>query len=107
MTFMKIAGKPIDELTRCEHYHTPLDIIAILFPCCNEYYPCYECHEETANHLATRWPKDKRDTKAILCGNCKQELTIYEYFQSNHHCPNCKADFNPKCANHYTLYFDM
>lgn len=42
----KIYGATIDNETRCTHYHTPLDIIAIKFKCCDKYYPCYKCHNE-------------------------------------------------------------
>ena len=53
-----------------------LDIIAIRFKCCDKYYPCYQCHEETADHPAQMWNKDEWDTMAILCGVCKTEMTI-------------------------------
>jgi uncharacterized CHY-type Zn-finger protein len=104
---MKVAGKIIDSFTRCEHYHSELDIIAIKFPCCNTYYPCFDCHRETAGHDAVQWKKNEFDAKAVLCGNCKQELTVNEYVQSDNQCPFCKASFNPGCANHYELYFDI
>lgn len=101
-----IKGKCLDAETRCVHYHSLLDIIAIKFKCCGEYYPCFECHEESAGHPATRWPKTEWDTKAILCGHCKNELTISEYFNSGNVCPICKSQFNPGCAKHYDLYFE-
>jgi uncharacterized CHY-type Zn-finger protein len=100
-----VKGKMIDDETRCEHYHSEKDIIAIKFKCCDTYYPCFECHQETTNHQAQTWKKDEFETKAILCGNCKMELTIETYLQCNHQCPNCKAAFNSKCSNHYHLYF--
>src|SRR4029079_15193672 len=93
-----VKGKIVDEYTRCVHYHSPLDIIAIKFKCCNEYYPCYHCHEEEAGHLVQTWAKNEHDTKAILCGICKHELTIDEYFQGNNECPFCHNKFNPKCS---------
>lgn len=101
-----VKGKIIDNETRCEHYHSRLDVIAIKFKCCNEYYPCYQCHEETTNHEVEIWRKEEWNTKAILCGVCKEELTINEYFHSNNHCPYCKAAFNPDCKRHYHLYFE-
>lgn len=104
---IEIKGKPVDDETRCEHYHSPLDIIAIKFKCCNTYYPCYFCHEETAGHTAQRWQADELDINAILCGVCKHELTISQYLHSGYHCPNCNAAFNPKCSNHNHLYFDF
>ena len=42
-----VAGNVIDSETRCAHYHTELDIIAIKFYCCDTYFPCYQCHEES------------------------------------------------------------
>ena len=104
---MKIFGKPMDDQTRCVHYNTVNDIIAIKFKCCEQYYPCYSCHEETANHKAQRWPQNQWDVKAILCGNCRSELSITEYMNSNNRCPRCNAYFNPNCSNHYHLYFQM
>lgn len=104
---MQLKGKLTDHQTRCIHYHSPLDIIAIKFKCCDVYYPCYECHKKEAGHIAMLWTKEERDSKAILCGNCKEELSITEYFNSGNECPQCKAAFNPKCSNHYYLYFEM
>lgn len=103
----RVKGKPVDDHTRCVHYHGALDIIAIKFDCCNDYYPCYYCHHETANHPATVWPKTAFKTKAILCGACLKEMTIEAYKASEYECPFCKAAFNPKCAGHDHLYFEQ
>ena len=103
---MQVKGKTTDNQTRCVHYHSPLDIIAIKFKCCGEYYPCYFCHTEEAGHVAVKWPKTEFEQKAILCGNCNTEMTIEEYFDCNYECPYCKAPFNPKCSNHNHLYFE-
>lgn len=105
MSEIKVYGKPVDDYTRCEHYHSPLDIIAIKFKCCDKYYPCYQCHEETADHAAQVWDKSEWGTKAILCGVCKTGLTINEYMRSGNECPQCKSAFNPNCSKHYHLYF--
>jgi len=102
-----VKGNLIDEYTRCVHYHTPLDIIAIKFKCCNEYYPCYECHEEVAEHRSEIWKKNEFDTNAILCGICTHEMTIREYLASNNRCPQCHSAFNPNCSKHYHLYFEI
>ena len=101
-----MKGKPIDDQTRCVHYHTDKDVIAIRFKCCGEFYPCYACHAETAGHNARGWPKAEWDSKAILCGVCNNELTINEYLTCGDECPNCKAQFNPNCSLHYGLYFE-
>ena len=103
---IEVKGKLVDDKTRCEHYHSPLDIIAIKFRCCGDYYPCYQCHEETTDHQPAVWKKEEWNTTAILCGVCKKELTINDYFNSNNYCPNCKSAFNPGCSKHYHLYFE-
>lgn len=95
----------IDSYTRCRHYHSELDIIAIKFPCCDTYYGCYECHVEFANHSPKVWQWEDAEKKAILCGNCGTELSIRAYLTSGVQCPSCEAPFNPRCENHYALYF--
>ncbi|HEX6846040.1 MAG TPA: CHY zinc finger protein [Chitinophagaceae bacterium] len=107
MSKIEVYGKVIDDKTRCQHYHSAFDIIAIKFKCCDKYYPCYQCHGEAAGHTAQTWNKDEWHTKAILCGNCKTELTIKEYMRSGNQCPKCNAFFNPNCSKHYHLYFQV
>jgi uncharacterized CHY-type Zn-finger protein len=34
-------------------------------------------------------------------------LSIHEYLACGNTCPTCQAAFNPGCANHYPLYFEM
>ncbi|HNV29617.1 MAG TPA: CHY zinc finger protein [Cyclobacteriaceae bacterium] len=104
---LMVKGKVIDNQTRCSHYHTDLDIIAIKFKCCDTYYPCYSCHKESADHKAITWPENEWDHKAILCGVCGHELTVKEYMASNNTCPLCQSSFNPNCKKHYDLYFSM
>lgn len=106
MAAIIIKGKPIDDETRCTHYHTELDIIAIKFKCCNAYYPCYDCHQEEAGHLTDIWGKSEQQEKAIFCGSCKYEMTISQYLNCNNQCIFCASKFNPKCAQHYHLYFE-
>jgi len=103
---INIYGKPVDNQTRCQHWHSTLDIIAIKFNCCEKYYPCFSCHGETADHEPSVWPKEEFSEKAILCGVCGTELSIQEYFDSENTCPNCNSKFNPGCSNHYHLYFE-
>jgi uncharacterized CHY-type Zn-finger protein len=102
-----VKGKIVDEYTRCVHYHSPLDVIAIKFKCCNEYYPCYECHEEEAGHRPEVWGPNEFDAKAILCGACNHEMTIHEYLTGYNRCPRCNSAFNPNCSEHYHLYFEI
>ncbi|WP_099586442.1 CHY zinc finger protein [Pseudomonas sp. 2822-17] len=98
----------VDQNTRCKHYSTAHDIIAIKFKCCNTYYPCYQCHEELADHQPVLWDKNEwSHTKAILCGVCATELTIQEYMDCDSICPNCQSPFNVGCQKHYHLYFNV
>ncbi|HCM75540.1 MAG TPA: hypothetical protein DIS90_04115 [Cytophagales bacterium] len=102
---IKIMGSVVDKESRCIHYHAPVDIIAIKFKCCHDYYPCYQCHKEATDHAVEVWSKTEYDEKAVLCGVCKTELTIHQYMNSDNICPNCRSQFNPNCDKHYHLYF--
>ncbi|MFB5190805.1 CHY zinc finger protein [Alicyclobacillus fastidiosus] len=93
--------------TKCGHYASEKDIIAIKFPCCNTYYPCYECHEAVADHEAIVWPRQQFGEQAVLCGHCGSELTIQAYLDADSTCPHCQSAFNPGCKAHYPLYFAM
>ncbi|MFC7456258.1 CHY zinc finger protein [Brachybacterium sp. GCM10030267] len=101
-----VHGPTADAQTRCIHYGTALDVIAIRFACCGEYYPCHLCHEETAGHASFPWPAGSRGEQAILCGVCWSELTIDEYVESSNRCPRCGAGSNPGCALHHHMYFE-
>lgn len=102
----RVLGPVVDEATRCVHYRTEVDIIAIRFACCGEYYPCHRCHEETADHPAEQWPVAERDRAAVLCGECGTELTIAAYLEATG-CPACGARFNERCRLHTHLYFQV
>ncbi|ADJ14321.1 CHY zinc finger protein [Halalkalicoccus jeotgali] len=101
----RVRGVGLDDETRCAHYGSSRDVIAIRFPCCGDYFACYECHAARTNHDAERWSEDARGERAVLCGRCDTELTITEYLACEDACPDCGATFNPGCANHYHLYF--
>lgn len=100
-----VRGLLVDDRTRCEHYHGPLDVIALRFACCREWYPCHECHAALADHPAAQWPIDARGEDAVLCGECGTRLRIDEYLAIEG-CPSCHAGFNPGCRLHRRLYFD-
>ncbi|MBT1679010.1 MULTISPECIES: CHY zinc finger protein [Curtobacterium] len=99
-----VHGRVVDEQTRCVHYRTALDIIAIRFACCGIYYPCHLCHDETAEHPSKAWPAGSDDEIAVLCGACWGELSIGRYREATA-CPQCDAGFNPRCALHHPIYF--
>ena len=105
-----VFGAVLDSATRCIHFHSELDIVAIRFACCRRYYPCYQCHDEAVRgepvpHAAGRWPQSEWSELAILCGACHRELSITEYRQVER-CPHCAAEFNPGCRLHAHLYFE-
>ena len=102
----EVHGIGIDAKTRCAHWHSPLDIIAIKFKCCGRWYPCFDCHEELAGHEAVVWPAEEFGERAILCGACGRQLSVHEYLSCNSVCPNCRSSFNPGCSRHRHLYFE-
>lgn len=101
-----VHGIDLDPQTRCAHYHLPLDIIAIKMKCCGIFYACKDCHDALAGHPIQLWPASEWSQPAILCGACQSVLTIHEYMRSGDRCPQCHAPFNPRCRNHYHLYFE-
>lgn len=78
-----VHGIGLDNETRCTHYHN-----------------------ESEDHTPVPWSKSEFDEHAILCGVCDTTLSIKEYMETDH-CPHCDAQFNPRCAAHYPLYFDV
>nr|WP_209067378.1 CHY zinc finger protein [Arthrobacter pigmenti] len=102
----RVLGSTVDGQTRCVHYRTELDVVAISFKCCGEFYPCHLCHEEGAGHEAAVWPQTAWNTEAILCGVCRETLSIERYFEVDG-CPSCSAPFNPRCRLHKHLYFEV
>lgn len=99
-----VAGELVDEQTRCAHYRTELDVVAIRFACCEPYYGCHLCHAACADHPAVVWPADDRSVHAVLCGVCRGTLSIADYTVADG-CPHCAAPFNPGCRLHHHLYF--
>ncbi|HSP23503.1 MAG TPA: CHY zinc finger protein [Planococcus sp. (in: firmicutes)] len=101
-----VLGLKVDEETRCAHWHSEIDRIAIKFYCCGLYYACFECHEEVGCGKAEVWPKEQFDEKAVLCGSCGYQLAIREYLDCASVCPSCSSRFNPGCSLHKHLYFE-
>ena len=102
-----VRGVEVDAETRCAHWRSKLDIVAIKMACCGEYWACKDCHEEMAGHQAAVWPRSSRETHAVLCGACGVEMTIREYMASESRCPACGAEFNPRCEAHWPFYFEQ
>ncbi|WP_414120800.1 CHY zinc finger protein [Corynebacterium nuruki] len=99
----------------CAHWHSPLDVVAIRFHCCGRTYPCLHCHEEAEDHAVTPWPTATvadRVQEAALCRSCGSWLTVGEYLDlyaagEAPACPHCGAPFNPGCALHSGVYFQV
>ena len=102
-----VHGLELDPETRCAHWRSALDIVAIKMKCCGLYYACRDCHDALAAHPIQRWPESEWGAKAILCGACGGELSIREYLGCNDACPFCRAAFNPGCRLHRRFYFEM
>jgi uncharacterized CHY-type Zn-finger protein len=102
----EVNGVDVDPETRCAHYHSARDIIAIRFKCCGRWYPCHACHAATTDHEPQVWPCAERDVPVILCGACGRRLTARAYLDSASRCPSCASGFNPRCARHHHLYFE-
>lgn len=102
----------------CTHWNSPLDVVAIRFHCCGRTYPCLHCHDEASGHPVTPWPTDTADdlaVEAVMCRNCGTWLSVGEYLElydetdqcQSPHCPHCAANFNPGCARHTHIYFQV
>lgn len=102
----EVRGLELDAQSRCAHWHSPLDIVALKMRCCGVYYACRDCHDALADHRAQVWPREARDTLAVLCGACGAELCIAAYLACDDACPACAAPFNPGCKLHRHLYFE-
>lgn len=104
---IRVFGVDVDAETRCAHYASDRDVIAIKFACCDDYYPCLSCHDELTDHQPAVWKATEFDEPAVLCGQCGSELTITTYLDASSTCPHCEAAFNPGCRTHWPHYFDV
>lgn len=102
----KVLGVDVDDETRCAHWRSARDIVAIKMRCCGGWYACAECHDALAGHAITVWPRAARAEAAILCGACGHRLTIEAHIGGEDRCPACGAPFNPGCRHHRHLYFE-
>lgn len=100
-----VRGLAVDALTRCAHYDSERDVIAIRFACCDSYFPCHACHDAVTEHASEVIPREAFDDPGVLCGNCASKLTVREYAACENSCPDCGAEFNPGCKSHWDRYF--
>ena len=96
--------------SRCAHWHSELDVLALQSSCCGKFYACASCHDECEDHPLQPWPADTPlDTEAQMCGVCRQRISILAYINGPDPpaCPNpqCRAPMNPGCKLHWPLYF--
>jgi uncharacterized CHY-type Zn-finger protein len=101
-----VHGVELDPETRCAHWRSSRDVIAIKMKCCGVYYACKDCHDALAGHAYAVWPRAEWNQPAVLCGVCGMEMTVRQYMSCANCCPNCGAEFNPGCRNHYHFYFE-
>ncbi|WP_128906489.1 CHY zinc finger protein [Halorubrum amylolyticum] len=131
-----LRGVAVDRETRCAHWDSALDVVALRFGCCETYYPCDACHDAATDHAAEPWPRDRFDEPAVLCGACGATLTARAYLDGGSEvshasgsegqspsgnrassgdsrtqsgddaCPHCGAAFNPGCRRHRDRYFE-
>ncbi|HEY5047190.1 MAG TPA: CHY zinc finger protein [Rhizomicrobium sp.] len=102
-----VRGVDVDAQTRCAHYRTSLDIVAIRMKCCGRWYACNACHDALESHAIVPWPRREHTRHAVLCGGCGNTMSIAQYLACDDACPRCKAPFNPGCRAHHRLYFEM
>ena len=81
-----VMGISLDPQTRCAHYRSSLDIVAIKMKCCGAYYACKDCHDTLAEHTIEVWPRHEWDQPAVLCGACGTELSINRYMACEDEC---------------------
>ena len=101
-----VRGLGLDGQTRCAHWRSALDVVAIRMRCCGDYYACKDCHEALAGHPIALWPRAEWGAKAVLCGVCGLEMTIAAYLACDHACPACAAPLNHGCRTHNRFYFE-
>jgi len=102
-----VLGVDVDGETRCAHYRSLRDVIAIKMKCCGGWYACKDCHGALAGHRLARWPRAEWSERAVLCGACGSKMRINDYLANPDACPSCSAPFNPGCRDHHHFYFEI
>ena len=104
-SMIQVYGDILDEETRCQHYHSERDIIALKCFACQKYYPCFLCHDRYEDHAFLAYPVSRSEDRVVLCGHCRTELTISQYLGCEDTCLICTHPFNPGCKKHRSIYF--
>lgn len=101
-----VYGRVVDTESRCVHWHSRRDVLALKFRCCDRYWACVTCHEQCAGHAVRRYHVElDSGLKVVVCGVCRCEMTFAEY-TGGLRCVQCHVEFNPGCKMHYSMYFD-
>ena len=101
----EVLGAVVDAETRCAHWHGPDDVLAVLFKCCDRWFPCHACHQEASDHPSRTWTPAEDGVHAILCGRCGHTSAISTY-RATGACASCGDAFNEGCRLHHHLYFE-
>ena len=109
-TVMQVVGVGVNThgQSRCAHWHSDLDVLALQSPCCSKFYACATCHDALEDHPLQPWPADtKLSTKVLLCGVCEATFSAGQYLSGDKFCPDpaCAAPFNPGCRKHWHVHF--
>lgn len=98
---MLFHGLGLDAQSRCQHYHSQLDIASLKCSYCERYYACYHCHDTLENH--TFKATLSSEPYPVMCGVCQTYLPFSAYKRGS--CPQCGSGFNPNCQLHDHIYF--
>ncbi|MFL4356214.1 CHY zinc finger protein [Streptococcus uberis] len=98
---LPFLGMALDEQSRCYHYHSENDIVALKCQSCQKYYACYHCHDSLEDHLFVA--TNSQESYPVMCGVCQHLLSLKDYQKG--YCIFCQNPFNPKCSLHYDVYF--
>lgn len=95
-------GLELDSQSRCQHYHSALDIVSLKCKACQRYYACFQCHDSLEEHdfLAA----SIEEPYPVLCGVCLSYLSLSDYKTGA--CVHCQSPFNPNCQRHEAIYFE-
>jgi len=101
----RMRGIEVDRQTRCVHYPSAVDIVAIKMRCCGVYYACKDCHIALAGHAIAVWPRGE-GRSGRFCAGLRAEMTDSEYLDCESPVPGLRGGFNPGCKGHWEFYFE-
>ncbi|GAB3943045.1 CHY zinc finger protein [Corynebacterium tapiri] len=96
-------GVGLDAHGRCTHYASLLDVALNLCGTCDAYFSCHRCHEQLCDHPFGRL--EVEHPAAVACGVCGHTMSLEIYRKKA--CPQCGQAFNPACAGHEHLYWQV